>query len=136
MIMHEYETIYVLRSDLPEEESTRIHDRFQAIFDQNNGNILVRDDWGRRKLAYAIRKQGYGHYVYLNFTGPADLPIAIERYVSIEDNCIRFITVKLDENVETEERRVVAEERQRLRTQKMAAEALQAEAEQQQSQQL
>lgn len=134
MLIHEYETIYILRSDLPDEESTRIHDRFQSIIDQNSGSVLVRDEWGRRKLAYPIRKQNHGLYVYLNYTGPAELPVALERYVGIEDNCIRFMTVKLDENVNVEERRVVAEERYRLRAQKMAAEAAQAEAEQQQQQ--
>ena len=111
MLNHEYETIYILRPELPEEESTRIHERFQALIEDNEGSVLVRDDWGRQKMAYQIRKHHHGHYVYLHYVGPAQVPVAIERYVRIEDNCIRLMTVKLDDNVDVEATRAAAEER-------------------------
>ncbi len=115
MIFHEYETIYVTRPELPEAETKRLHDRFRAIIAENHGTILADEDWGRRKLAYPIKKHHSGHYTYINYVGPADLPREFERVLRLEDNLIRFLTVRLAEHVDPEERRAVAEERKARR---------------------
>ena len=121
MILNEYETIYVTRPDLDSDEQTRLDEKFESVITKN-GSILVKEEWGKRKLAYEVKKHNYGHYTYLNFVGPADIPTEIERSVRIEDNIIRFLTVKLDDTVDVEECRVVAEERQRKRAEKRAQE--------------
>jgi small subunit ribosomal protein S6 len=122
MIMNEYETIFVTRPDLDAEEQARLGDKFESVI-SNNGTILVKEEWGKRKMAYEIQKHGYGHYTYLNFVGPADIPTEIERSVKVEDNIIRFLTVKLEDTVDVDECRVVAEERQRKRAEKRVADA-------------
>ena len=122
MILNEYETIYVTRPDLDADEQTRLDEKFESVISKD-GTILVKEEWGKRKLAYEIKKLNYGNYTYLNFVGPADIPTEIERSVRIEDNVIRFLTVKLEDTVDVEERRVVAEERQRKRAEKRAQEA-------------
>jgi small subunit ribosomal protein S6 len=122
MIMNEYETIFVTRPDLDAEEQTRLGEKFESVI-AKNGTILVKEEWGKRKMAYEIQKHGFGHYTYLNFVGPADIPTELERNVKIEDNIIRFLTVKLEDTVDVEECRVVAEERQRKRAEKRAADA-------------
>lgn len=122
MIMNEYETIYVTRPDLDAAEQTRLDEKFESVISKD-GTILVKEVWGKRKLAYEIKKHTYGNYTYVNFVGPADIPTEIERSVRIEDNVIRFLTVKLDDTVDVEECRVVAEERQRKRAEKRAQEA-------------
>jgi len=123
MLIHEYETIYVVRPDLDEADSERIHEKINNAITQAGGEILVREDWGRRKMAYIIRKQIQGHYVYLNYVGEAGVPVQFERQANLEDNLVRYITVRLGENVDAEERRVIAEERQRKRAEKAAHEA-------------
>ncbi|MCB9778000.1 MAG: 30S ribosomal protein S6 [Alphaproteobacteria bacterium] len=118
MIRHEYETIYVTRPDLEAEEQTRIDERLQATISKGDGEVLSFDNWGRRKLAYPIRRHLQGTYQYLHFVGPAELMLEIERVMNLEDSLIRYITVKLEENIDLEEVRAgldaAAERRARL----------------------
>ena len=121
MIYNEYETTYISQPDLPETELTRIQEKFQNIIDTRQGSVLVRDDLGRRKLAYPIGKHNYGVYVYLNYVGPADIVAEIERNMRNEDAVIRFLTIRNEVDVDPEERRVIAIERQRKRAEARAA---------------
>ncbi|MDP2306701.1 MAG: 30S ribosomal protein S6 [Pseudomonadota bacterium] len=129
MILNEYETIYVARPDLTEDVMTKITTRFEAVITNNAGVILVSEDWGKRKLAYIISKHQRGHYIYLNYVAPAKLVAEVERTLGLEDQLLRFLTVKLEENVEIEARRALAEERKRLRIERMAALKAEEEAE-------
>jgi small subunit ribosomal protein S6 len=129
MILNEYETIYVARPDLTDDVMTRITTRFEGIVLDKGGTMLVSEDWGKRKLAYIIRKHQRGHYIYLNYVAPAPLVGEMERNLGLEDDLLRFLTVKLEENVEVEARRAIAEERKRLRIERMAALKAEEEAE-------
>jgi len=129
MILNEYETIYVARPDLTEDVMTRITQKFESVVAERGGTMLVSEDWGKRKLAYIIRKHQRGHYVYLNYVGPAALVGEMERNLGIEDDLLRFLTVKIETDVEVEARRVIAEERRRLRIERMAALKAEEEAE-------
>lgn len=129
MILNEYETIYVARPDLTEDVMTKITQRYEQVVTDNAGTILVSEDWGKRKLAYPISKHARGHYVYLNFCGPATVVAAMERSLGLEDDLLRFLTVKLEDDIEVDARRALAEERKRLRAERMAALKAEEEAE-------
>ncbi|MES2641143.1 MAG: 30S ribosomal protein S6 [Myxococcota bacterium] len=129
MILNEYETIYIARPDLTEDVMTKITTRFEAVITGNAGVILVSEDWGKRKLAYIISKHQRGHYIYLNYVAPAVLVAEVERTLGLEDQLLRFLTIKLEDNVEIEARRALAEERKRLRIERMAALKAEEEAE-------
>jgi len=129
LILNEYETIYIARPDLTEDVMSKITTRFEAVITDNAGTILVNDDWGKRKLAYIISKHQRGHYIYLNYVAPATLVAEVERTLGLEDQLLRFLTVKLEDNVEIEARRALAEERKRLRIERMAALKAEEEAE-------
>lgn len=129
MILNEYETIYIARPDLTEDVMTKITTRFEAVITDNAGVILVNEDWGKRKLAYIISKHQRGHYIYLNYVAPAVLVAEVERTLGLEDQLLRFLTIKLEDNVEIEARRALAEERKRLRIERMAALKAEEEAE-------
>lgn len=128
-ILNEYETTYVARPDLTDDVMTRITSKLEGIVTGGGGTILVSEDWGKRKLAYLIKKQQRGHYIYLNYVGPAALVAEVERNLRLEDDLLRFLTVRLEAGVEVEERRAVAEERRRLRIERMAALKAEEEAE-------
>jgi len=128
MIQNEYETIYVTRPELPEDELTRLSEKLRGIIGNYEGSVLVWEDWGRRKMAYAVKKHQHGHYTYMNYVGPANLPRELERNIRIEDNMIRFLTVKLEDDVDPEERLGIAVERQRQRAEKLAQQAAEDEA--------
>lgn len=118
---HEYETIYIARPDMDDAEVKRFSEKFERIIAEYKGTMLVNEEWGRRKMAYPIKKHQMGHYTYLNYVGPSDLPAELERNLRIEDNLLRFLTILLAEDVEVEERRTLALDRQRKRAEKLAA---------------
>lgn len=121
--VNEYETIFVARPDLPEEEVIRIRTKLEGILAAGAAEVLEFDDWGRRKLAYIIEKHNHGHYHYLNYVSPAALPLELERNLRNEDNLIRFLTVRLGEDVDLEACRVAATERIRLKALRAAEQA-------------
>jgi len=129
LILNEYETIYIARPDLTEDVMTKITSRFETVVTGNAGIILVSEDWGKRKMAYSISKHQRGHYIYLNYVGPAAIVSEVERNLGLEDQLLRFLTVKLEDAVEIEARRALAEERKRLRAERMAALKAEEEAE-------
>lgn len=104
-VFHEYETIYIARPDLPENALTRLSDKFRNIIEQRNGFLIRQEDWGTQKLAYPIRKHRQGHYIYMKYVATPDVPGEVERNIRIEDDLIRFLTVRLAENVDPEARR-------------------------------
>ena len=69
MIMNEYETIYVTRPDLDSAEQTRLDEKFESVISKE-GTILVKEVWGKKKLAYEIKKHTYGNYTYVNLLVP------------------------------------------------------------------
>ncbi len=128
-IQNEYETTYVARPDLTDEQMTRITTKIEQVVANGSGTLLVTEDWGKRKLAYLIGKHLRGHYIYVNYCGPSPIVLEIERNLRLEDQLLRFLTVKLEDDVVPEERRLVAEERRRMRIERMAALKAEEEAE-------
>lgn len=114
-ILNEYETIYVARPDLTDDVMSKMTTRFESAVTDNAGTMLVSEDWGKRKLAYIIAKHVRGHYIYLNYVGPSSLVAEVERILGNEDQLLRFLTVKLDDDVDVETARQMAEERRKAR---------------------
>ncbi|MCK6522659.1 30S ribosomal protein S6 [Myxococcota bacterium] len=111
MIYTEYETIYILKPEVPEDIVRTLNEKIDGIIGRYEGHILIRDDWGKRKLAYPIQKNSKGHYLYVNYLGPSDLVLEVERNLRIEENLLRFLTVKLSEDVDVETKQQEAKER-------------------------
>ncbi len=109
MFAREYELIYIVRPDLPEEDHETVSERTTKVIDERDGNLLRIDDWGNRKLAYEIQKFNKGHFVLFNFLGSPDVVAELERTLRIDDRVLRFLTVKLSDRVDVEVR-VAAEE--------------------------
>jgi small subunit ribosomal protein S6 len=110
VLHHEYETVVIVRPDLDDADTYGIVERFEKVITDNGGHVLLRDDWGKRKMAYTIEKQQKGHYVLLNHLSPAELVDELERIIRNEDRVIRFMTVLLDRAVDVPERLESAEE--------------------------
>ena len=128
MIYHEYECIYVARPELGEEEVTRLHARVETAIGESEGRVLVSEDWGQRKLAYPIKRHNFGVYRYLNYVANGETPSKVERIIRLEDNLIRFITVKLADSVDPDNCQEIAEARQAKRVAQRELEAAEAAA--------
>ena len=111
MIIHEYETTLIYHPEAPESEVKRINERLDGVIESFEGSKLFHDVWGVRKLAYPIQKQAHGNYHHLGFAAKAECIAEFERVIRIESHLIRFLTVRLLENVDVEERKLVASKR-------------------------
>ena len=123
MIMNEYELIYVARPQLAAPELESLAEKVSGLIAKQQGEVLVTEDWGRRKMAYPINKNEHGLYSYINFVAPAEAPVGIERLLGLDDSFLRYMTVRLGENVDVEDRRVNAEAKKKERDERRAAEA-------------
>lgn len=124
--MRHYETTYILRPNLGEEQFTEIIDRTNAIITNDGGAIISLDRWGMRRLAYEINKEVQGYYVYLNYAAPSNAVDEIERIFRIDDRALRYLTIKLGDSMTAE---AIEMEKQRIAEKAAAREKAQAEAE-------
>jgi len=100
--MRHYETTYILRPNLSEEQLTEIIDRTNAIVTNDGGSIICLDRWGIKRLAYEINRESQGYYLYLNYAAPGRTVDEIERIFKIDDRVLRFLTVKLGDGMNAE----------------------------------
>jgi small subunit ribosomal protein S6 len=94
--MRQYETGFVLSPTLSEEETTQYIQQMAAIIAQKQGRMVKQDVWGKRRLAYPIKKFTDGVYVFFTYEGPGDISTEMERRFKQTDTVIRFLTVKKD----------------------------------------
>ncbi len=92
--MRRYELIFIVQPELSEEETKAITDRYLQIITAQKGTIIKTEDWGKRRLAYDIKKQSRGNYILVDFYGQGSMIQEIERNLKIDDNILKFITVK------------------------------------------
>ena len=92
--MNSYETLYVIKPDLEDEARAALIQKFSAIITDNGGEVESVDEWGKRKLAYAINYISEGYYVLVNFKANAELPAELERNFRINDNVMRYMVIK------------------------------------------
>ena len=98
--MRHYETTYILRPNLGEDQFTEIIERTNAIVTDDDGSIIDIDRWGIKKLAYEIKKEAQGYYVYMNYAAHGTTVSEIERIFRIDDRLLRYLTIKLADAID------------------------------------
>ena len=126
--MREYEFVYVIQPDATPEREAEIHQRIDQVVADQNGRFLLRDDWGKRRLAYEIKKFQKGHYFQVNFLGAGKEISEIERLMRLDADILRYLSVLANEEVADVETRVVeaakqAEEQAQRRAEREAERA-------------
>jgi small subunit ribosomal protein S6 len=96
----EYETIYILRSDVDADTAEKVQSRVAEVVDRETGKLVKVEAWGRRKLAYPVGKQRKGVYVYVKYVGRGGLVQELERNLKLADSVIKFQTVLVREDVD------------------------------------
>lgn len=122
--MRHYETTYILRPNIGEEQFTEIIDRTNALITNDGGTIISVDLWGMKKLAYEIKKEVQGYYVYVNYAAPGHTIEELERIFRIDDRLLRFLTIKLNESMDEA---AITLEKEKIAAQAAALEAAEAE---------
>jgi len=91
-----YESVVVIDSLIKSEEINAIIEKIERIISNNGGKILEIDRWGKRRLAYEIKKRQYGYYVDFIFEAPSNLINVLERDYGLDENILRYLTVHLN----------------------------------------
>ena len=97
--MRIYEELFIVRPDLPEEETDQLIERLTTLIAGQGGNVDKVDKWGVRKLAYRVQKRTEGFYVLLQFTAKPETVKELERQLRVQDQVMKFITVRIDERL-------------------------------------
>ncbi len=94
--MKQYETGFILSPSLAEEETEKIILQMSEIVSERHGKIVKQDRWGKKRLAYPIKRFQEGFYIFFLYEGGPDIPLELERRFKQMDAVIRFLTVKKD----------------------------------------
>jgi small subunit ribosomal protein S6 len=92
--MRRYETIVILRPNSGEEEINRVIETTTQIISDEKGSIIELNKWGMKKLAYLIKKESLGYYVYFDFAATPAAVTEIERKCRIDDVVLKYMTIK------------------------------------------
>ncbi len=94
--LRDYETVIIWSASIPEGDIDKGHDRVVEIIKGDGGTYKGSDKWSRRILAYPIKKQTEGIYHFLKWNGSIDVTAAIDKHLKINDECLRFLTLRSD----------------------------------------
>ena len=92
-----YEHVFLARQDLAQAQVDALAETATKIVEDNAGKVTKVETWGLRSLAYKIAKNRKAHYVMLNIDAPAGVVAELERQTQINEDIIRYMTVKVDE---------------------------------------
>ena len=92
--MNKYELALVISPAIEEEARTEVSAKVQALIERFGGKIDKVDDWGKRRLAYEIKKVNEGFFSFTTFEAPATAPAEIESRMRIMENVLRYLLVR------------------------------------------
>lgn len=91
--MNNYETIFLMKDDITEEQKNTVIEEIRDYLTKN-GKISVEENLGKKKLAYKVREYEYAYYYLIQFVGKTDIISELERKYRINENILKFITIK------------------------------------------
>lgn len=93
--MNKYEVMYIVKS-ADEEVVNSVVEKIENLITKNGGNVEKVDRWGKRRLAYEVKKQNEGYYVLVNFEAQPTVITEIDRVMKITDEILKHMIVKND----------------------------------------
>lgn len=95
--MRDYELLYIVKTDLSEEETQATVERYNALLEKEGAEVTSVDKWGKRKLAYVINKTYRdGYYVLVNFKGESNAVNEVDRLMKIDERLIRHLITRVE----------------------------------------
>lgn len=95
--MANYESVLIARQDLGASQVNALVENLSTVLKNEGGEVVKVDNWGLKNLAYRIKKNRKGHYVLLNIAAPAKAIFEYERLMRLNEDVIRYMTIKVDE---------------------------------------
>jgi len=106
-----YETIFIAKPNLSPDDLKNLADKMRDVMVQGGGQIVKFDEWGVKRLAYAVKKHNQGFYFFTDYAGTPALVKELERNLKIDDRVIKYLTVKIEDALHAESLQVEAEEK-------------------------
>lgn len=98
--MRKYEVMFIVRPDVSEEDADKVIAQMENAVTSTGGKVEKVDKMGRRKLAYRVSRYREGLYVLFTLEGSGDMVKELERRLKVSDTVIKFLTVRIDEELE------------------------------------
>ncbi len=111
--MRRYETIFILRPDLGENQVKQSLKRVEDIVANGGGELIETDEWGIRELAYRIKRERRGYYVRLDYVATGTVMNEVERNLKLMDESLRHLSVLVQEEADAAQLRGEVEARRR-----------------------
>lgn len=118
-----YEEMFIVRPEATDEVIDPIIDQLSKFINGHGGNVEKTDKWGKRRLAYRVDKCDEGFYVLMTFSAEPGTVREVERRLRVNDQIIKFLTVRIDERLKVAEKRKKKEEKRAARKPPPAAAA-------------
>lgn len=91
-----YETTILVDSMLKPDDVKGLRDRITNFISNNGGEVVKVDEWGKRRLAYEIKKKQYGFYIHMRFNAPSGVLVLLEKEYRLNESVLRYLTIKVD----------------------------------------
>jgi small subunit ribosomal protein S6 len=108
--MRYYETLYIINPNLTDEDYREVVAKFAGIVEKNNGVVTRVHEWGKKALAYEVRKQDKGYYVLLRYCGDSGITNELNRDLKLDDRVLKYQTIKLSDHADPEAIKAKAEQ--------------------------
>jgi len=110
-----YEHVVIARQDISAQQAEALNDTLKALIEEQGGSVAKIEYWGLRNLTYRIKKNRKGHYSLLAIDAPAPAVKEMERQLSINEDVLRYMTVRIEEIDEEPSPILARKERERER---------------------
>ncbi len=100
-----YEILFIADPNLGEPEVDALAAQVQGFVEKDGGKLQKMEKWGKKRLAYTVRRHREGSYVLLVVEGSGAMVKEVERRIKVTDGIIRYLTVRVDEELRKAERR-------------------------------
>jgi small subunit ribosomal protein S6 len=110
-----YEVMYIAAPETTDDEIAKLNEAITALVEKDGGTVAEIEGWGRRRLAYPIRKKTEGYYVLLEIAGSGQEIAELERRFRVNDTIMRYMTVRVDEDRKAADKKLAKRDKRKNR---------------------
>ena len=93
--MRFYECVFIVRQDMPAQDVHKFSEQYQNTIEQMKGQVIKKEYWGLRSLAYEINKNKKGHYIFFGLNVTPEIINKIENHFKVSEDVLKFLTIRV-----------------------------------------
>ena len=95
--MQLYESIFIVSPSLSDDDTTQLIEKMKGVLEKAGASLIKLENWGKKKLAYEVKRERRGTFVYLHFKAAGNVVGELEHSYRLEDSVLKFLTVRLEQ---------------------------------------